>query len=345
MIRSLCAAIVLAASLLAPAAARAAVTDSSAPLRTAPGLVSITFWERSGGSGPDAYTFAASSPQLAARLSALSSSSYDFATIGNEVYDVFYSNADGTPTADGGFLSVEAVFTGTDPTNGGLNLAEVQLNFSDGTSQLAGGVASFVRQGVNSYPDRIPTGVDGNFSTHTSMGNTTSGAARLRLTVSFHRPTALASLPGLGSVTVYERSGGASPTAYTFAVGDSRLTAQRAGLLNTANNDFSTPGNEYCDVFWSTASGAASASGAFFSVEAAFAGTSLTNGGLNLAEVQLNFTDGTTRLARGVSSFVYLGGNSYPDRIPSAVDGTLVTHTSMGNSSGLSQRLRLTVGF
>lgn len=334
--------------LLAGMASRteAVVVDSNAPLSTNPSLASVTIFERTGGSAPTAYTFAVNSSQMTTRRAdPLSAANSDISTAGPEYYDVYYSNADGSLNINGGFITVEAVFGGTGATNAGLNLAEVQLNFTDGTTQYAQGVSSFLRLGGNSFPDRIPQAVDGNLSTHTAMGNTSGSSQRLRVTVSFHLPTAVAQIPSLSSVTIFERTAGSSPTSYVFGVGSSDITSKRSDPLGALNNDIATAAFEYYDVYYSNGDGSLNTNGAFVTIEAVYDTTTAGNAGLNVAEVQLNFSDGSTRLAKGVSSFLRLGVNSEVDRVCSSVDGNLLTHTAMGNTSGLSQRLRVTVGF
>jgi hypothetical protein len=328
------------------ARAEAVVVDSNEPLRGNPSLSSITVYERTGGTAPTAYTFSVNSSQMTTRRAdPLSFANSDIATAGPEYYDVYYSNADGSFNLNGAFISVEAVFGGTGATNAGLNLAEVRLNFSDGTTQFAQGIASFQRLGGNSYPDRIPQAVDGNLSTHTAMGNTSGSGQRLRVTVSFHRPSAVAQISGLSSITVFERTAGTAPTGHIFTVGSALINSKRSDPLGPLNNDIATAASEYYDVYYSNGDGSFNASGAFLTVEAWYDNTAAGNGGLNVAEVQLNFSDGTTRLAKGVSSFLRLGSNNDVDRVCTPVDGNQLTHTSMGNTSGQNQRLRVTVGF
>jgi hypothetical protein len=324
----------------------AAAVDSNASLRLTPGLASVTVFERTGGTGPTAYTFATASSQLTTRRAdPLGPANSDISTAGSEYYDVYYSNGDGTFNLNGGFITVEAVFAGTVVTNGGLNLAEVRLNFSNGSSQLAQGVSSFLRMGVNSYPDRVPSAVDGAFGTHTAMGNTSGSSQRLRVTVSFHDATPLSQKANLASITLFERTGGSAPDPYTFGVASTTLLGRLSDPLTGSNSDFSTAASEFYDVYYSNGDGTPNANGAFLTIEALYDGTAPTNGGLNVAGARLNFSDGSTRAATGVASFLRLGGNSDPDRVPSAVDATLSTHTSMGNTFGQSGRLRLTLGF
>jgi len=68
-------------------------------------------------------------------------------------------------------------------------------------------------------------------------------------------------------------------------------------------------------------------------------------GGLNLAEIGLNYVDASTEYGNYVASYVVLGDNSYEPAVPACIDGDLQTHTTMGNTVGSTERLRLTLGF
>jgi hypothetical protein len=344
LVRRSCAVALLLGSSLATQ--DAAAVDSTAPLRTSPGLTSITVFERTGGTAPVAYTFSINSLQLTSRRSdPLSSFNSDISTAASESYDIYYSNADGAFNVDGGFLTIEAVYSGTAPTNAGLNVAEVRLNFSDGTSQFAGGIASFLRLGTNGSAVRVQSAVDGNLLTHTAMGNTFGQSSRLRLTVSFHERLPVRDRTGVLSVTLYERTGGAAPDEYAFSIGSSAVLNRLPDRLGSGNNDFVTLAQEYYDIYLSDASGNFDPLGAFVTVEAVSDRALPSSGGLNLAEVRLNFADGTSRRANGVASFASLGDNAAPDLVARAVDVDLQTQTTMGNTVGLTQRLRVTVGF
>ena len=160
--------------------ARAAVKDI-------PGLQSITFWERTGGTGPTAFTFSATTPAspLMFRLPTLNSSSKDFEGVLNyEFYDVFYSDANGSFNLNGQFVTIEARFDVV-AFGGAWNIAEVQLNFTSGPSKFANSVASFAGYGNNYELGTEQLAVDGNLLTATIMGNTIGTTQRLRVTVGF----------------------------------------------------------------------------------------------------------------------------------------------------------------
>jgi len=156
------------------------------PVRDIPNLTSITFWERTGGTAPTPFTFGINTPQLTTRLSEpLSTSNSDFSGVPGELYDVYYSDADGTFNLDGEFLTVSATFGTTAPTGGGLNLAEIGLNFAGEPTEFGNSVASFVALGGNAFPSLVGNAIDGDLLTHTTMGNTFGQTERLRVTLGF----------------------------------------------------------------------------------------------------------------------------------------------------------------
>ncbi|NEP13848.1 MAG: PEP-CTERM sorting domain-containing protein [Symploca sp. SIO2C1] len=157
------------------------------PVRDIPNLTSITFWERSGGTAPTAFTFGINSPQLTTRLSEpLSTSNSDFSGVpGTEFYDVYYSDADGKFNLDGEFLTISSIFNITLPAGGGLNLAEIGLNFAGEPTEFGNFVASFIAFGDNALPASVGNAIDGDLLTHTTMGNTVGQTERLSLTLGF----------------------------------------------------------------------------------------------------------------------------------------------------------------
>ncbi len=157
------------------------------PVRDIPNLTSITFWERSGGTAPTAFTFGINTPQLTTRLSEpLSTSNSDFSGVpGTEFYDVYYSDVDGTFNLDGEFLTISSIFNTTLPAGGGLNLAEIGLNFAGEPTEFGNFVASFIALGDNALPASVENAIDGDLLTHTTMGNTVGQTERLSLTLGF----------------------------------------------------------------------------------------------------------------------------------------------------------------
>ena len=171
----------------------------ASPVRSISGLVSITFYERSGGDAPTLFTFLVNSSQLTNRLSdPLSSTNRDFAGVATEFYDVFYSNANGGFNLDGEYLTIEGVFGKTlaaDGAGGGLNLAEIGLNFSGTPTEFGNFVASSLPLGDNAIPDSVGNAIDGNLQTHTTMGNTVGTTQRLRVTLGFLSSSGPAPIP------------------------------------------------------------------------------------------------------------------------------------------------------
>ncbi|MBK9258539.1 MAG: hypothetical protein IPM54_01760 [Polyangiaceae bacterium] len=160
---------------------------SMVPVRKLPGLTSITFYERTGGTEPTAYTFTIDGPELGVRLAdPLGDANKDISGASTEYYDVFYSNADGEFNIDGSYLTISGVFGQALPAGGGLNLAEIGLNYVDAATEYGNYVASYVVLGDNSYEPAVPACIDGDLQTHTTMGNTVGSTERLRLTLGFN---------------------------------------------------------------------------------------------------------------------------------------------------------------
>ncbi len=158
------------------------------PVRMLPGLVSITFYERTGGTEPDAFTFDVDGAELTVRLDdPLAVGNFDIDGASGEFYDVYYSDQDGGFELDGRYLTISGEFSQTLPAGGGLNLAEIGLNFEDATTEFGNYVASVVALGDNAaLPDgNAENAIDGDLQTHTTMGNTVGSRERLRVTLGF----------------------------------------------------------------------------------------------------------------------------------------------------------------
>lgn len=158
------------------------------PVRMLPGLVSITFYERTGGTEPDAFTFVVDGPELTVRLvDPLAAGNFDIDGATGEFYDVYYSDLDGNFELDGRYLTISGVFGQALPAGGGLNLAEIGLNFQDASTEFGNYVASYVILGDNAaQPDgNAGNAIDGDLQTHTTMGNTVGSSERLRVTLGF----------------------------------------------------------------------------------------------------------------------------------------------------------------
>ncbi len=156
------------------------------PVRELSGLASITFHERSGGTEPTAYTFDVMGPELGARLDdPLSDNNFDIKGVSTEFYDVYYSDENGGADIDGSYLTISGVFAIPLPAGGGLNLAEIGLNYSDQNTEYGNYLASYVVLGDNADESRVEACIDGDLQSHTAMGNTAGETKRLRLTLGF----------------------------------------------------------------------------------------------------------------------------------------------------------------
>ncbi|MBL0006596.1 MAG: hypothetical protein IPP25_05250 [Saprospiraceae bacterium] len=152
------------------------------PLISFPDLTSITFYEQSGAIAP--HTYGVNDVELATQLPGqLNSGNRDFEGVADrEFYDVFYSDADGTFNANGGFVSIECRYDFS--TGGGaLNINEVEFHFGAGYSIYGCYVTSFVSNGNTYVPGSAEWAADCNLVTLSYMGNTENTTIRLRLTI------------------------------------------------------------------------------------------------------------------------------------------------------------------
>jgi hypothetical protein len=193
----------LAALLAAIALAR---TEAQAGVMTFPGLTAIRFTEVSG--VPIPHVFLPNSPQIMTQLGILNGGFNDFQGVPPEVYDVFYSDANGVYNLNGNYVTVEARFPGQG--GGGLNIAAVDLLLGAApfTVCRADILSSFVGLGSNFIPGSVGLAVDPDLPapiTFTTMGNTAGMPGRLRVTVGWSKivipEPATASLAGLTLVT------------------------------------------------------------------------------------------------------------------------------------------------
>jgi hypothetical protein len=152
-------------------------------------------------------------------------------------------------------------------------------------------------------------------------------------------------IPGLTSITFWESTvaqAGQPPTAKgPFSINGPELTST-IPTLSATSRDFEGAPGEFYDVFYSNWDGTFNPNGEFVTIEAVWPNGAPSGGGLNIARVDFN---GTGQYADSVASFVALGNNAMPNDVVLAVDGNLLTDTTMGNTSGQTQRLRVTVGF
>jgi hypothetical protein len=160
-------------------------------------------------------------------------------------------------------------------------------------------------------------------------------------------PAAVQTYPGLIGIRIWETSGTTNPIFYLPNA--PQVTAQLPGVLNAGNRDFVGAPAEFYDVFYSDANGNPNPLGDYFTTEARFNGQ--LGGGLNLAAVDMllgNASNPMVCRADILSSWVGLGTNYLAGTEVFSVDPDLpipATFTTMGNTAGTTQRLRVTVGW
>jgi hypothetical protein len=154
-------------------------------------------------------------------------------------------------------------------------------------------------------------------------------------------PERVRALPRLQSITFFERTGGTAPRPFIFPVNSLQMTGRRPNPLSAANSDFTGAAGEYYDVFYSDDVGSPDENGRYVTIECEY---SQPDGALNIAEVNLNFDDGSAARFDTVASFLALGSRALSATAANAIDGDLQTHTTLGNTIGQTERLRLTLG-
>lgn len=156
----------------------ASCTVSAAPIRTLSGLTGVTFYELT--SGVTSHTYGPNDSAITTRLpGGLTGGTNDFIGAPGEFYDVFYSDANGTPNTNGEFISIEAYYAGN---GAGLNIGEVELVFGSNPFQYATSVASYV-SATGFLAGNLNYIIDGNINTATGMGS--NDESRMRVTVGF----------------------------------------------------------------------------------------------------------------------------------------------------------------
>jgi hypothetical protein len=199
--------------------------------------------------------------------------------------------------------------------------------------------------GASSSAAQSTSGAGGSGGAASSGAQSTSGIGGSFSGSGGFMETAVKDLPGLKSISFHERTGGTAPTAYEFLVSGPELNKRLDDPLTNANKDIEGTPVEFYDVYYSDKNGVFQASGAYLTISGVFPLPLPAGGGLNLAEIGLNFANSTTEYGNYVASFVTLGDNAVPADVNKCIDGDLQTHTTMGNTSGSKERLRLTLGF
>jgi hypothetical protein len=181
----------LTAALASAAVLLTTATTAHAAVSAFPGLAGVRIWEFSG--GPNAHTYLPLAPQLLNQLPTLNPIVNDFVGVPVEPYDVFYSNANGTPNPLGDYLSVEAKYPFPN-VGGGLNLGAVDLLIGPAPFMIcrADILASFVGLGPNYIPGSELNAVDPFDTTPipataTTMGSNPTPQQRMRVTVGWKK--------------------------------------------------------------------------------------------------------------------------------------------------------------
>lgn len=231
-------------------------------------------------------------------------------------------------TGAGSVTGTDGPTTGADvPTTGG----------STGAPTTSGIVGETGTSSTGSTGDASTASVD-------SSGGSTSGDVKLDLPVPEDMPIPVHDIPGLESITFYETTG--QITEYTFAIAGPELNNLLADPLSMDNRDIQGTGVEFYDVYYSEEDGTFNPDGSYLTIAGSFGAKLPAGGGLNLAEISLNYADASTEYGSYLASFVGLGDNYVPGSEPNAIDGDLATHTTMGNNvDEPNKRLRLTLGF
>src|SRR3990170_2576797 len=153
--------------------------------------------------------------------------------------------------------------------------------------------------------------------------------------------------PGLSGIGFWEFTG--PPIQHIFLPNSQQMTTP-LGVLNAGNKDFAGVPSEAYDVFYSDANGAFNLNGNYVTIEATFPGQA--GGGLNIGAVDLLLGPVPFMVCRAdvLASFVGLGSNYIPGSEVNAADPADVapiptTFTTMGNTAGITNRLRVTVGW
>jgi hypothetical protein len=154
------------------------------PVRSIPGLKSITYYETSG--VVNSYEFLVDGPEMTAKIATLSEAAHDIKGVDTEYYDVYYSDEAGSFDIDGKYLTIAGTFAHALPAGGGLNLAEISLNYEGKPAEYGNYVASFVALGDNAAAGSEQLAIDGKIETCSTMGNTTADPGKLlRITLGF----------------------------------------------------------------------------------------------------------------------------------------------------------------
>ncbi len=153
-------------------------------------------------------------------------------------------------------------------------------------------------------------------------------------------------IEGLESISIFERTGGDAPQEYEFGVDGPELLTLLSDPLGPDNHDIAGASTEFYDVYYSNADGSFNPDGEYVTISGVFEQGLPAGGGLNLAEMALNLAGGADpEFGLVVAGSIALGDNAIPENVGLAIDGDLLTHTTMGNTIGSDMRLLITIGF
>lgn len=180
-------------------------SSKATPIRGLPNLQGLRVYERT--SGLQDIFYSPNAPDLV-RITDLTASA-DFFGTGDERYDIFYSDQDGTPNLDGSWVTIDALFP---PDAGGHNITDVQLEFSNSGSEFADRWSREIGFGSSYSAGSVLNAIDGDLDTHTTLGTSSDNNNRLSITIGFAssipEPTSLAlcTLLACGSFLAREKN-------------------------------------------------------------------------------------------------------------------------------------------
>jgi hypothetical protein len=243
----------------------------------------------------------------------------------------------GAETSAGSQTGVTAGTTMQAPTTGAGTDASASAT-GGGSGDATSGSAS----GTTLEPGTTGVGTGTSTGTTEGVGSSTSNDPKLDFPPEM--PIPVNEIPGLVSITFYETTG--MVMEYTFAVDGPELNNLLPDPLSMANRDIQGTSVEFYDVYYSDIDGVFDPLGSYLTIAGSFGAKLPAGGGLNLAEISLNFDNNEFEFGSYLASFVGLGDNYAPGTEPNAIDNNLATHTTMGNNVDTpDQRLRVTLGF
>lgn len=211
-----------------------------------------------------------------------------------------------------------------------------------GASTDAGSTTAAASTGASTTADATSTGEPGT-GTSEGVASTSTGPGP-KLDLPPEMPIPVKEIPGLLSITFYETTG--QVMEYTFAVDGPELNTLLQDPLSQANRDIQGTSVEFYDVYYSDEDGVFDPNGSYLTIAGSFGAKLPAGGGLNLAEISLNYENDAVEFGSFLASFQGLGDNYVPGSEVNTIDNNLATHSTMGNNVDTpDQRLRVTLGF